>query len=257
VLVYGYYVFQNPPYMASRQLLIPRIAVVGTSFIPLPCQAWHGYMVTSAHRVEVEAGTDGHASASPSRAAAAAPPAGANTISSFQNSPPYMALWRRIILRIAAASPSRFSACDRPPPRAMSCPTPREGSTGTWLVDAERALFHGDASRLLQPMCPTGDPAVPSSPSNAPTVHAPPLKLEMYLEASNHEKHIGRAEREILAPVLHINCFIQKPYVHGFPATVDPADRVVGPLSPLPCQAWHGYGVSSAHHGEVRGCRRA
>jgi hypothetical protein len=31
VLVYGYYVFQNPPYMASRQLLIPRIAAVGTS----------------------------------------------------------------------------------------------------------------------------------------------------------------------------------------------------------------------------------
>jgi hypothetical protein len=46
--------FQNPPYMASRQLLIPRIATVGTSFSPLPCQAWHGYGVTSAHRVEVE-----------------------------------------------------------------------------------------------------------------------------------------------------------------------------------------------------------
>jgi hypothetical protein len=34
-------------------------------------------MVTSAHRVEVEVGADGHASASLSGAAAAAPPAGA------------------------------------------------------------------------------------------------------------------------------------------------------------------------------------
>jgi hypothetical protein len=40
VMVYGYYAFfQNPPYMASRQLPILRIAPVGTSFSPLPCQA--------------------------------------------------------------------------------------------------------------------------------------------------------------------------------------------------------------------------
>jgi hypothetical protein len=76
--------FQNPPYMASRQLLILRIAVVGTSFSPLPCQAWHGYGVTSAHRVEVEVGADGHANALPSGAAAAAPPAGADFGSLFQ-----------------------------------------------------------------------------------------------------------------------------------------------------------------------------
>jgi hypothetical protein len=63
--------------MASRQLLIPRITAVGTSFSPLPCQVWHGYGVTSAHRVEVEVGADGYASAPPSGAAAAAPPAGA------------------------------------------------------------------------------------------------------------------------------------------------------------------------------------
>jgi hypothetical protein len=69
--------FQNPPYMASRQLLIPRILAAGTSFSPLPCQACHGYMVTSAHRVEVEIGADGAASAPLSAAAAAAPPAGA------------------------------------------------------------------------------------------------------------------------------------------------------------------------------------
>jgi hypothetical protein len=69
--------FQNPPYRASRQLLIPRIAVVGTSFSPLPCHAWHGYKVNSAHHVEVEVGADGPANAPPSGAAAAAPPAGA------------------------------------------------------------------------------------------------------------------------------------------------------------------------------------
>jgi hypothetical protein len=69
--------FQNPPYRASRELLIPRIAAVGTSFSPLPCQAWHGYRVTSAHRVEVEVGADGPASAPLSGAAVAAPPAGA------------------------------------------------------------------------------------------------------------------------------------------------------------------------------------
>jgi hypothetical protein len=69
--------FQNPPYMASRQLLIPRIATVGTRFSPLPCQTWHGYGVTSAHRVEVEVVADGPANAPLSGAAAAAPPAGA------------------------------------------------------------------------------------------------------------------------------------------------------------------------------------
>jgi hypothetical protein len=71
--------FQNPSYMASRQVIIPRIAAAGTSFSPLPCQAWHGYKATTAQRVEVEVGVDGPASAPLSRAAAAAPPAGATT----------------------------------------------------------------------------------------------------------------------------------------------------------------------------------
>jgi hypothetical protein len=52
--------------MASRQVLITRIAAAGTSFSPLPCQAWHVYIVTSAHRVEVEVGADRAASAPPS-----------------------------------------------------------------------------------------------------------------------------------------------------------------------------------------------
>jgi hypothetical protein len=77
VLEYEYYDFQNPPYMASRQLLITRIAAAGTSFGPLPCHTWHGYKVTSAQCVEAEVGADGPASATPSRAAAAAPPVGA------------------------------------------------------------------------------------------------------------------------------------------------------------------------------------
>jgi hypothetical protein len=64
--------------MASRQLLIPRIAAAGTSFSPPQCQGWHGYSVTNAHRVEVEVGADGLTSAPLSGAAAAAPPAGAS-----------------------------------------------------------------------------------------------------------------------------------------------------------------------------------
>jgi hypothetical protein len=63
--------------MASRELLIARIASDGTSFSPLPCHAWHGYMVTSAHLVEVEVGADTRARAPPSRAAAVVPLAGA------------------------------------------------------------------------------------------------------------------------------------------------------------------------------------
>jgi hypothetical protein len=38
--------------------------------------AGNGYKVTSTHGVEVEVGADGHASAFPSGATAAAPPAG-------------------------------------------------------------------------------------------------------------------------------------------------------------------------------------
>jgi hypothetical protein len=76
-LEYGYYVFQNPPYMASRELLIKRIAITDTSFSPLQCHARHGYMVTIAHRVEVEVGAHGPASAPLSGAAVATSPAGA------------------------------------------------------------------------------------------------------------------------------------------------------------------------------------
>jgi hypothetical protein len=109
----------------------------------------------------------------------------------------------------------------------------------------------------LQHPPPTVDPAVPSSPLNACGVHAPPLEVGLYSGVSVREKHIGRAEREILVPVLHRNYVFKSPLYMAFPTAPDPADRASGPLSPLPCQAWHGYGVSNAHHGEVRGCRRA
>jgi hypothetical protein len=59
-------IFQNPPYMASRHLEIPRITTAGTSFSPLPCQALQGMRLTNAHRVEVEVGADEPASAPPS-----------------------------------------------------------------------------------------------------------------------------------------------------------------------------------------------
>jgi hypothetical protein len=62
--------------MASRHLVIPRIAAAGTSFSHMPCYAWHGYKITNAHRVEVEVGADETASAPTSEAAVAAPPAG-------------------------------------------------------------------------------------------------------------------------------------------------------------------------------------
>jgi hypothetical protein len=59
----------------------------------------------------------------------------------------------------------------------------------------------------------------------------------MFSAISVCKKHIGRAEREILVPVLHINYFFKSPMYMAFPTVADPADRAVGPLSPLLCQA--------------------
>jgi hypothetical protein len=83
-----------------------------------------------------------------------------------------------------------------------------------------------------------------------------PLEVGLYSVVCDREKHIGRAERETLVPVLHRNYFFKSPMYMAFPTAADHADRAVGPFSPLPCQGWHGYGVYNAHHGEVRGCRR-
>jgi hypothetical protein len=84
-----------------------------------------------------------------------------------------------------------------------------------------------------------------------------PSKQDCTREYLYSKKHIGRAEREILVPVSKRIIFFKSPLYMAFPTGADPADRAVGPLSPLPCQAWHGYGVSSAHHGDLRGRRRA
>jgi hypothetical protein len=109
----------------------------------------------------------------------------------------------------------------------------------------------------LQHPPPTADPTVPSSPSNTHVVQVPPPRSKTVLNSMYAKRHIGRAEREILVPVSHRNYFFKSPLYMAFSTAADPADRAVGPLSPLPCHAWHGYGVSNAHHGELRGCRRA
>jgi hypothetical protein len=174
-----------------------------------------------------------------------------------------MAFRRRLIVMIAAASPSRFSACDRPPACVTLFLAPREGSIGTWLVDGERAPFHSAASRrtianstarvplLIRPYPPRHHTLMRYMPH--------PLKEGLYpIVFDNEKSHIGRAEREILAPVLDRKFVFKCPLLYmTFPTPYDHADRVVGPLSSLPCQAWHGYGVSNARHGEVKGCRRA
>jgi hypothetical protein len=63
------------------------------------------------------------------------------------------------------------------------------------------------------------------------------------------------AEQEILAPVAYNSYFFQKALCTWPFLTA--ADRKSALSSPLPYQVWHGYGVSSAHHGEVMGCQRA
>jgi hypothetical protein len=71
--------------------------------------------------------------------------------------------------------------------------------------------------------------------------------LEEYLALKND---IGPAEREILAIVC--TYFFSKPPVRGLPTAVNRADRTaITILSPLPYQAWHGYGVTNAHRMKV------
>jgi hypothetical protein len=62
-MVHIHYVLQSPPYMASRQLRIAWTTATGTSFSRL--HAWYVCMFTIAHRIEIEVGNDGHASAPP------------------------------------------------------------------------------------------------------------------------------------------------------------------------------------------------
>jgi hypothetical protein len=84
-----------------------------------------------------------------------------------------------------------------------------------------------------------------------------PLEVGMYSIVSVCEKAYRTGRPGDLGAGIAQKLFFQSPMYMAFPTAADPTDRAVGPLSPLPCQALHGYGVSSAHHGEVRRCRRA
>jgi hypothetical protein len=173
-----------------------------------------------------------------------------------------MAFRRRLIMRIAVASRSHSSACDRPPACAMSCLTP-PGSF-EWHMAGRRPAsalswrcFPVGHHQLQHPR-PTADPAVPSSPSNALGLQAPPPRSRNVPNNMRPRKNIsdgpsGRSWCRYCTEIV----YFKGPLYMAFPTAVDPADRAVGPLSPSPCQGWHGYGVSNAHHGEVRGCRRA
>jgi hypothetical protein len=94
--------------------------------------------------------------------------------------------------------------------------------------------FQAGRHKLLRAH-PTVDPAVPSSLPNAPEVHASSPRVGLYPVVSNREKHIGRAKREIMAPVFHINYFFKSPMYMAFSKAVYPADRAVLRLSP--CRA--------------------
>jgi hypothetical protein len=84
----------------------------------------------------------------------------------------------------------------------------------------QRASFHGDAFRLtIASSNARVPPLIRPYPPRHHTLlrdmpHSP--KVGLYLVISGHEKYIGRAEREILAPVLHRN-YLFKAYVDGFP----------------------------------------
>jgi hypothetical protein len=118
--------------MASRQVMIARTAVAGTSSSPLPCHALHGYMVTSAHRVEVEV------EVSPSGAPGTEICMPKTLRTGF--------LRRRSIMWTFAAIPCRSSGCGPPPGCVAFSLTPKGGSRFTKLVDYHQMLD----SRSLQ-----------------------------------------------------------------------------------------------------------
>jgi hypothetical protein len=125
---------------------------------------------------------------------------------------------------------------------------------GRGLASALSWRFFPDGHHQLRRPRPTADPAIPSSLLR----YMPhPLKVGLHPIVLDCEKayRTGRAgdHGAGIAQKLFLKCHLYM----AFPIAADPADRVVGPLSPLPCQAWHGCGVSTAHHGQVRGCRRA
>jgi hypothetical protein len=71
---------------------------------------------------------------------------------------------------------------------------------------------------------------------------------------------LGKADRTGRAGDLGANSVhifsLSPPYI-AFLTVANRADGIASPFGPLPSQAFHGYGVSRAYHGEARGCRRA
>jgi hypothetical protein len=129
---------------------------------------------------------------------------------------------------------------------------------GRRLASALSWRYFPAGHHQLQHPPPTVDPPVPSSQSNAPEIQVPPPRGRIVLSSICTRKIIsdgpsGRSWRRYVTEII----LFKSPLYMAFPTAADFADRAVGPLSPLPCQAGHGYGVSSAHHGEVRRCRWA
>jgi hypothetical protein len=149
---------------------------------------------------------------------------------------------RRLILRMAAASHIRSSACDRPPASAMLCLIPGKVCLAHgWSTASERpflACFPA-CHHQLQRLRPSADPAVPSSPPNAPKIHALPPQSRNVSSIIRLRKNIsdgpsGRSWRLYCTEIT----FSKSPMYMAFPTANDLADRAVGPLNPLPCQAW-------------------
>jgi hypothetical protein len=129
---------------------------------------------------------------------------------------------------------------------------------GRWLASALSWRGFPAVHHRLQHPRPTADPAVSSSPSNTSRLHAPPPQSRTIPSSVRPRKNksdgpSGRSWSRYCTEI----AYFKSPLYRAFPIDADPADRVVGPFSPLPCQVWHGYGISSAHHGEVMGCRWA
>jgi hypothetical protein len=177
-----------------------------------------------------------------------------------KKSPPYKAFRQRLILRIDAASHSRYSACDRPPACVMSCLSPREGSIGTRLVDGERAPFPGAPSRLTIASSAVGVPPLirPYPPRHHTLLRymPQPPQARLYQIVIGHEKIYQTARAGDLDAGIAQKFLFKSPMYMAFPILVGPTNHVVGPLTPY--RAKHGTATGFQHPPrEVRGCRRA
>jgi hypothetical protein len=88
-------------------------------------------------------------------------------------------------------------------------------------------------------------------------IHAPTPPLGRYLSSTWYESTYRTARAGDPSADSVQKLISKSPPYKTFPTAANRADRIVGPRSPLPCQAWHGFEVSFAYHGEVRRCLRA